>query len=112
MELRLKPTEDILAWVAKLEEGPFCVGFAAETENLADYAQAKRARKHIPMIVANLLQNTIGRDDNEVTIYDDAGAHTIARAPKSQIARAIVSHAVTLREGQAPRTRPSLKQVS
>jgi phosphopantothenoylcysteine decarboxylase/phosphopantothenate--cysteine ligase len=110
MEIRLKPTEDILAWVGQLEDGPFCVGFAAETENLADYAQAKRTRKGIPMIVANLLQNTLGRDDNEVTIYDDAGAHTLARAPKSQIARAIVAHAVTLHEG--PPARARLKQVS
>jgi phosphopantothenoylcysteine decarboxylase / phosphopantothenate---cysteine ligase len=111
MEIRLKPTEDILAWVAGLDDGPFCVGFAAETENLADYAQDKRRRKRIPMIVANLLQNTVGREDNEVTIYDDHGAHTLARAPKAQIARAIVAHAVALREGPAQR-RPSLKQVS
>ena len=72
MELKLKPTEDILAYVAQLPNAPFCVGFAAESENLADYAQAKRARKKIPMIVANLVQHTIGKEENEVTIYDDA----------------------------------------
>jgi phosphopantothenoylcysteine decarboxylase/phosphopantothenate--cysteine ligase len=106
MEIKLKPTEDILAYVAGLKDGPFCVGFAAETENLADYAQAKRARKKIPMIVANLLQHTIGKEENEVTIYDDAGAHTLARAPKSRIAHAIVSHALALREAR-PRRRTS-----
>ena len=70
MEVKLKPTEDILAHVAALPTGPFCVGFAAESENLADYAQAKRAKKKIPMIVANLVQHTIGKEENEVTIYE------------------------------------------
>src|SRR6185295_16953438 len=86
MELKLKPTEDILAHVAALPNAPFCVGFAAESENLAAYAQAKRARKKIPMIVANLVQHTIGKEENEVTIYDDNGAHPLPRAPKSKIA--------------------------
>jgi phosphopantothenoylcysteine decarboxylase/phosphopantothenate--cysteine ligase len=112
MELTLKPTEDILAFVAGLESGPFCVGFAAETENLADYAQAKRARKKIPMIVANLLQHTIGKEENEVTIYDDAGEHVLARAPKSKIAHGIVSHALKLREERPQANVTPLKQVS
>ncbi len=96
MELKLKPTEDILAYVAALPNGPFCVGFAAESENLAEYAQAKRARKRIPMIVANLVQHTIGKEENEVTIYDDHGAHCLARAPKLKIAHGIVAHALAL----------------
>ena len=100
LELKLKPTEDILAHVARMAGGPFCVGFAAESENLADYAQAKRAKKKIPMIVANLVQHTLGREENEVTIYDDRGAHPFARAPKSRIAQAIVAHAIALREGR------------
>jgi phosphopantothenoylcysteine decarboxylase/phosphopantothenate--cysteine ligase len=112
VEIRLKPTEDILAHVAGLEDGPFCVGFAAETENLAEYAQSKRARKNIPMIVANLLQHTVGREENEVTIYDDAGAHPLARAPKSAIAQGIVAHALRLREARATATVTPLKQVS
>ena len=113
MEIKLKPTEDILAYVAALPNGPYCVGFAAESENLADYAQAKRARKKIPMIVANLIQHTIGKEENEVTIYDDDGAHALARAPKSRIAYAIVEHAMRLREAkpQAASVTP-LKQVS
>jgi phosphopantothenoylcysteine decarboxylase/phosphopantothenate--cysteine ligase len=100
LEIRLKPTVDILSHVAKLPGGPFCVGFAAESENLAEYAQAKRTRKNIPMIVANLVQHTIGREENEVTIYDDAGAHPIARAPKSRIAHAILEHALALLEAR------------
>ena len=100
-EVKLKPTEDILGTVAALPKGPFCVGFAAESENLAEYAQAKRVRKKIPMIVANLVQEAIGREENEVTIYDDHGAHALPRASKAKVARAIVAHAVRL-HGAAP----------
>jgi phosphopantothenoylcysteine decarboxylase/phosphopantothenate--cysteine ligase len=96
LALELKPTEDILAAVAAMPEGPFCVGFAAESENLADYAQAKRVRKHLPLIVANLVQHTIGKEENEVTLYDDDGAHALARAPKSRIAQQIIDHALEL----------------
>jgi phosphopantothenoylcysteine decarboxylase/phosphopantothenate--cysteine ligase len=112
MEIKLKPTEDILAYVASIQNGPFCVGFAAESENLADYAQAKRARKKIPMIVANLVQHTIGKEENEVTIYDDAGAHPLARAPKSRIAYGIVEHALELRETRHSGNVTPIKQLS
>ncbi len=114
LQLKLKPTEDILAAVAGLERGPFCVGFAAESEDVARYAQEKRIRKKIPMIVANLVQDAIGRDENEVTIYDDAGEHALPRAPKSRIAHQIVAHAAALatqRAAPAPGVRP-LKQAS
>jgi phosphopantothenoylcysteine decarboxylase/phosphopantothenate--cysteine ligase len=110
MEVKLKPTEDILGYVAALPDPPFCVGFAAESENLAEYAQAKRAKKKIPMIVANLVQHTIGKEENEVTIYDDNGAHQLARAPKSKIAHGILAHALALREAKS-NIKP-LKQVS
>jgi phosphopantothenoylcysteine decarboxylase/phosphopantothenate--cysteine ligase len=113
LEIKLKPTVDILAQVARMPGGPFCVGFAAESENLAEYAQAKRKRKSIPMIVANLVQHTIGREENEVTIYDDAGSHPLARAPKSRIARAILEHAVALFEAErGGATVTPIKQVS
>ncbi|HYC37746.1 MAG TPA: bifunctional phosphopantothenoylcysteine decarboxylase/phosphopantothenate--cysteine ligase CoaBC [Usitatibacter sp.] len=112
MELKLKPTEDILASVAAMSDGPFCVGFAAESENLADYAQAKRARKKIPMIVANLVQHAIGKDENEVTIYDDAGAHPLPRASKSRIAHQIVAHAMALADSRPAATVTPIKQVS
>jgi phosphopantothenoylcysteine decarboxylase/phosphopantothenate--cysteine ligase len=111
MEVKLKPTEDILAYVAALPSGPFCVGFAAESENLADYAQAKRAKKKIPMIVANLVQHTIGKEENEVTIYDDNGAHALARAPKSRIAHGILEHAIALRDSRGRATVTPIKQV-
>lgn len=96
MTLALEPTIDILGQVASMPHGPFCVGFAAESENLADYAQAKRARKKIPMIVANLVQSAVGADENEVTIYDDSGAHAVPKATKARVAAAVVDHAVRL----------------
>jgi phosphopantothenoylcysteine decarboxylase/phosphopantothenate--cysteine ligase len=96
MTLSLEPTVDILGHVASMPHAPFCVGFAAESENLADYAQAKRAKKKIPMIVANLVQSAVGADENEVTIYDDAGAHAVRKANKAKVAAAVVEHAVRL----------------
>jgi phosphopantothenoylcysteine decarboxylase/phosphopantothenate--cysteine ligase len=112
MKLELKPTEDILGYVASLPNPPFCVGFAAESEDLAQYAQAKRVRKKIPMIVANLVQTAIGNDDNEVVIYDDAGVHPIARAPKPRIAQAIIAHALKLAEERGrPATVTPIKQA-
>lgn len=112
LEIRLKPTVDILEQVARTPGGPFCVGFAAESENVAEYAQAKRKRKGLPMIVANLVQETIGRDENEVTIYDDAGAHPIARAPKSRVAHAILEHAIGLFEARRGAAVTPIKQAS
>jgi phosphopantothenoylcysteine decarboxylase / phosphopantothenate---cysteine ligase len=100
MTIELKPTEDILAWVAAQANAPFCVGFAAESENLAEFAQAKRARKKLPMIVANLVQDAIGKDENEVTVYDGAGAHPFGRAAKPVIARQLVEHACTLMDAR------------
>lgn len=110
MRVDLAPTVDILARVASRPGAPFCVGFAAESENLAEYAESKRKRKKIPMIVANLVQQAIGRDDNEVVIHDEQGAHPVPRAAKARVAAAILSHAIGL---MAPRAavRP-LKKVS
>jgi len=64
------------------------------------------------MIVANLVQHTVGKEENEVTIYDDEGAHSLARAPKSKIANGILAHALALREAKNASTNvKTLKQV-
>ena len=77
----LVPNPDILAWVAAQPKPPFCVGFAAESQKLDEFADAKRRRKKVPLMVANLAQHAIGADDNEVTLLDDAGtAQAAARA--------------------------------
>ena len=82
LAIALAPNPDILAEVAALPGGPFCVGFAAETENLKAYATEKRRRKGIPLLAANLATETFGRDDNALILFDDAGEHELARAPK------------------------------
>jgi phosphopantothenoylcysteine decarboxylase/phosphopantothenate--cysteine ligase len=92
MNLELEPNPDILADVAALPQGPFCVGFAAETENLMANAQEKRKRKGIPLLAANLAQETFGKDTNALTLFDDAGVHELPRAPKIALARALVEH--------------------
>lgn len=89
--MEFEPNPDILAEVAKLANGPWCVGFAAETDHLAEHAQAKRARKGIPAIVGNLAQDAMDAEDTELVIFDDAGAHPLARQPKLQAARQLIT---------------------
>ena len=96
LRLDLVPNPDILAWVASRARPPFCVGFAAETENLRRHAEAKRRAKKVPLLAANLAQQAIGADDNELTLFDDAGAHKLPRAPKEVVARQLVAHIVKL----------------
>ena len=90
LTLTLKPTTDILATVAALKDGPFCVGFAAESHDVNDNAEAKRKRKNVPLMIANRAQDAFGADDNEVTLLDDAGAHPLPRMDKLALARRLV----------------------
>ncbi|HSD41794.1 MAG TPA: bifunctional phosphopantothenoylcysteine decarboxylase/phosphopantothenate--cysteine ligase CoaBC [Burkholderiales bacterium] len=90
--LELAENPDILGAVAALQKPPFCVGFAAETENLVENAQAKRRKKKIPLLAANLAHETFGREDNALTLFDDAGRHELERAPKIVLARRLVAH--------------------
>jgi phosphopantothenoylcysteine decarboxylase/phosphopantothenate--cysteine ligase len=96
MTLELVPTTDILAHVASLPNPPFCVGFAAESRNLDEYAQDKRQRKRIPLLAANLVQEAIGADDNELVLFDDSGRHVLARAPKLEQARQLIARVAEL----------------
>ncbi|HRH72596.1 MAG TPA: bifunctional phosphopantothenoylcysteine decarboxylase/phosphopantothenate--cysteine ligase CoaBC [Zoogloea sp.] len=96
LSITLTPNPDILADVANLPKPPFCVGFAAESRNLDDYAEGKRKAKKLPLIVGNLVQDGLGGDDNLVVLYDDAGRHPLPRAPKPDLARAIVAHLASL----------------
>ena len=92
VSLELEENPDILAWVAALPQPPFCVGFAAESENLAQYAAEKRRRKRLPLIAANLAQEALGGEDNAITLYDDQGAHPLGRGPKLELARKLIEH--------------------
>ncbi|TMH15374.1 MAG: bifunctional phosphopantothenoylcysteine decarboxylase/phosphopantothenate--cysteine ligase CoaBC [Betaproteobacteria bacterium] len=91
LTLALKPTVDILAAVAARPKAPYCVGFAAETNDVNENAEAKRRRKKLPLLVANRAQDTLGQDENEVTLLDDAGAHPLPRMDKLALARRLVA---------------------
>ncbi len=93
LSLELEENPDILAWVAALPKAPFCIGFAAESEKLAQHAREKRARKNIPLIAANLASEALGQDDNSITLYDDRGEHPLGRGPKLELARKLLEHA-------------------
>ena len=94
LNIQLEPTVDILARIAKharrsadpRKHGtpPFCVGFAAESENVEQYGAEKRARKGIPLLIANHAQSTFGADDNQVTLIDEGGAEGAKRLPKME----------------------------
>ncbi|MBS1143306.1 MAG: coaBC [Proteobacteria bacterium] len=90
--IELVENPDILAEVAALKDGPFCVGFAAESRNLEEYAQSKRRKKNIPLIAGNLIQEGFGGDDNRLVLFDDTGVHPLTPAPKSVLARQLVEH--------------------
>ena len=92
LTLNLVANPDILAEVATLPDAPFCVGFAAETERLAEHAEAKRRRKHLPLLVGNLAQDTLGQDTAELVLFDDRGAHPLPRADKLAQARHLIRH--------------------
>ena len=96
LNLELAPNPDILGEVAALPKGPFCVGFAAETEDLKANAQAKRRTKGIPLLAANLAQETFGKDTNALTLFDEEGAHELPLAPKIVLARQLIEHIAKL----------------
>jgi phosphopantothenoylcysteine decarboxylase/phosphopantothenate--cysteine ligase len=89
----MKENPDILAAAARLDAGerPYCVGFAAESEDVVAHAQAKRLRKGVPLIVANHGPATFGRDDNALTLIDEGGVTELPRADKLTLARALVA---------------------
>ena len=96
IELILNP--DILAEVAALPAPPLCIGFAAESQNLDEYAERKRAAKNIPLIVGNLIQDGFGGENNTLVLFDDEGHHPLTPASKLQLARQLVARIATLLE--------------
>ena len=97
--LELEANPDILAEVAARSDAPMCVGFAAESRDLAAYAEGKRVAKKLALVVGNLVQDGLGGDTNAVTLFDEHGSHGLPPADKSEVARGIVEHIVRLREG-------------
>ena len=86
--MQLNP--DILASVAARPQPPYCVGFAAESENLEAYAHAKRIAKNIPLIVANHGPSTFGQDDNQILLCDAQGTTPLARMSKYALAQQLM----------------------
>ena len=102
--LQFAPNPDILADVAARPGAPFCVGFAAETEDLHAHAEAKLARKKVGLIVGNHAIDAFGRDDNALTLYDANGRTTLERADKLVLARRLVAE-IAARMAADDRTR-------
>tara|TARA_S200000501_G_scaffold374418_1_gene423935 strand:- start:5716 stop:6942 length:1227 start_codon:yes stop_codon:yes gene_type:complete len=93
MQLDLVKNPDILKSVAESEQSLFCVGFAAETENLLAHARAKLARKGLNMIVVNdVSRSDIGfaADDNEVVVITPKDAIKLEKANKRHLARRLI----------------------
>jgi len=94
LTLVLEPTRDILKTVAARPDAPFTVGFAAETQRLAEYARGKLAAKSLDMIAANL----VGRpgtgfesDDNDLSVYWHGGEKQLGKASKHTLARELIA---------------------
>ncbi|MDB5791925.1 MAG: phosphopantothenate synthase [Massilia sp.] len=93
-QLEFVQNPDILATVAgtvSLSGWPYCVGFAAESENLVEYGAAKRERKGIPLLVGNIGHHTFGQDTNAIVLFDEHGHTVLPQADKLTLARQLVS---------------------
>ena len=86
---------DILATLAQSSRGQsqalYCVGFAAESQDLLANAQAKRVRKGVPLLVGNIGPATFGRDDNALLLVDAVGTQELARDSKLSLARKLIA---------------------
>ena len=92
MQINLTRNPDIVSEVANLENKPFTVGFAAETENLAGYAEDKLWRKNLDMIAANLVSegNAFDKESNELLVLWPDGKQNLAFASKDEIASQLI----------------------
>jgi phosphopantothenoylcysteine decarboxylase/phosphopantothenate--cysteine ligase len=89
--LQFAPNPDILATVAARPDAPYCVGFAAETDDVLDNARAKRAAKKVPLVVANRVQDALGAETSELHLVDAQGVTTLPQAPKLEQARRLIA---------------------
>jgi phosphopantothenoylcysteine decarboxylase/phosphopantothenate--cysteine ligase len=88
LEFTLNP--DILASVAAMDDPPYCVGFAAESEALEENGQKKRIAKGVPLLAANIGHETFGLDENELLLIDEKGSTRLERAGKAELAARLV----------------------
>ncbi|WP_296184632.1 bifunctional phosphopantothenoylcysteine decarboxylase/phosphopantothenate--cysteine ligase CoaBC [uncultured Neisseria sp.] len=94
--IELTENPDILASVAALPSPPFCVGFAAESHQVLEFARAKRLRKNVPMLVANQVSVSMGKPTNQITIIDDLAETSFPETSKRQAADEIVKRLAEL----------------
>ncbi|WP_370980460.1 bifunctional phosphopantothenoylcysteine decarboxylase/phosphopantothenate--cysteine ligase CoaBC [Agaribacterium sp. ZY112] len=95
LTLELTKNPDIISDVASLEQSPFVVGFAAETNHVVEHAREKRLRKNLDLIIANdVSDQSIGfnSDDNAVTLIAESGEQVLGRRNKRLLARDIIQH--------------------
>lgn len=102
-ELRFAPNPDILADVARLPDGPWCVGFAAETENLHEHARAKRERKGVPLLVGNLAQHSMNTETTQLVLFDAQGHAELPVLPKMDAARRLAQEIAARLDRARPR---------
>jgi phosphopantothenoylcysteine decarboxylase/phosphopantothenate--cysteine ligase len=102
--LALTENPDILATVARLPPGqrPWCVGFAAESEDVVRHARAKLEKKGVPLMVGNLGPATFGRDDNTLVLVDATGERSLPTGDKLMLARQLVAEIARRLPGSAP----------
>lgn len=89
--LEFAPNPDILADVAAHPDGPFCVGFAAETQDLIQNATTKRKRKGVPLLVGNLVQTAMDADVTELILFDEKGHRTLSPSSKLAASRQLIA---------------------
>ncbi|MFK7966550.1 MAG: bifunctional phosphopantothenoylcysteine decarboxylase/phosphopantothenate--cysteine ligase CoaBC [Burkholderiaceae bacterium] len=88
--LTFEENPDILSEVAALPSPPYCVGFAAESQDLLENATAKRLRKNVPLLIANIGPATFGLDDNQLILIDEHGHRSTSVQSKRALAAELV----------------------
>ena len=109
--LQFEPNPDILATVAALPSAPYCVGFAAESNDVIDNARRKLTAKKVPLMVANRAQDVFGSDNSELSLIDSRGVTALPTADKLVQARRLIAEiAARLARAPAPTASASLRQ--
>jgi len=100
LNIEFEETPDILKTVASRKNRPFCVGFAAESQDVEEYAKKKRIEKDIPLIVANLVTEALNSDINSLILIDNDGSKKLPPSPKLEQARQLMTHISNLLKKQ------------
>lgn len=94
--IELAENQDILSSVAQMPNAPFCVGFAAESEQVVENARIKRQKKGVPLLVANQVATAMGKSTNQVILMDNEAETALPQMSKDDTAMAIVNRLAQL----------------